>query len=198
MKYTSSPKVVKPKLNLRNTLLGLGFSSAVIIAASDITAPSEGLVLLPYLDPVRIETVCYGTTNKNNIGVVIEDKVYTEQECALMLAKELQEIENKITPLIKTPINDYQKAAFLDFSYNKGVESFRTSTMLGYLNAGNVKASCEQLVKWVFAGNCKQGQKDCVKVGEGVWKFKLKGLVDRSGLEMKYCLGEIKLNENKE
>jgi lysozyme len=192
MTYTKKPKIVKPKLNLRNTLLSLGFSSAVVISATQLTAPSEGLVLTPYLDVVNVKTVCYGTTNKNNIGVVIKDKVYTETECTIMLAKELAEIEKQITPMIKAPINDYQKAAFLDFSYNVGVSTFKKSGVLGYFNAGNTKAGCEKLVEYVFAGVCEATQKDCVLTPSGRWKFKLKGLVERRNLEMKYCLGEIK------
>jgi lysozyme len=192
MTYTNKPKVVKPKLNLRNTLIGLGFSSAVVISATQLTAPSEGLVLSPYLDPVNIVTTCYGTTDKNNIGVVIENKVYTEKECTIMLAKELSEIEKQITPMIKVHINDYQKAAFIDLSYNLGVVGFKKSSVLGFLNAGNIAASCEALMRYVFAGDCKKGQRDCVLTSSGKWKFKLQGLVERRKLEMKYCLGEIK------
>jgi lysozyme len=195
MTYTKNPKVVKPKLNLKNTLLGLGFSSAVVISVTQLIVPSEGIVLPPYLDPAGILTVCIGATNNNTIGFVIENKTYTEEECVILAAREAQEIEKRITPLIKTPINDYQKAAFIDFAYNKGIDAFKNSTILGLLNAGNIKASCEQLTRWVFAGNCKQGTKDCVEVSKGKWKLKLEGLVTRSELEMKYCLGEIKLQE---
>jgi len=192
MTYTKNPKIVKPKLNLRNTLLGLGFSSAVVISATQLTAPSEGLVLTPYLDVMNVKTACYGTTNKNNIGVVIKDKVYTEQECTIMLATELDEIEKQITPMIKVPINNYQKAAFLDFSYNLGTTAFQKSSILGLMNAGNTKAACAILMEYVFAGQCKQGMKDCVLTASGKWKLKLNGLVERRNLEMKYCLGEIK------
>ena len=192
MTYTNKPKVVKPKLNLRNTLIGLGFSSAVVISATQLTAPSEGLVLSPYLDPVNIVTTCYGTTDKNNIGVVIENKVYTEKECTVMLAKELEEIDRQISPLIKVPVTAYQKAAFIDFSYNTGVNAFKKSSILGFLNAGNIKASCEALMKYVFAGDCREGQKNCVLTSGGKWKLKLNGLVKRRELEMKYCLGDIK------
>jgi len=157
-----------------------------------LTAPSEGFVDRPYLDAVGVYTTCYGTTNNNNIGVVIKEKVYTEQECTLMLAQELQEIEHKITPMIKVPVNDYQKAAFLDFSYNLGTTAFQKSSILGLMNAGNTKAACTRLMEYVFAGQCKQGMKDCVLTASGKWKLKLNGLVERRNLEMKYCLGEIK------
>lgn len=186
------PKLKVPKMDMKKYLYGLGFSAAVVISATQLTAPSEGFVDRPYLDVVNVKTACYGTTNKNNIGVVIKDKVYTEQECTIMLATELDEIEKQITPMIKAPINDYQKAAFLDFSYNVGVSAFQKSSVLGFLNAGNTKASCESLMKYVFAGDCKEGQKNCVLTASGKWKLKLNGLVERRNLEMKYCLGEIK------
>ena len=185
--------VTKPKLDMKKYLAGLGFSAAVILSLEHITAPSEGLVLPPYLDVTGVKTVCYGFTNNNNLGIKIKDKIYTEEECTLLAAKELQEVEHKILPMIKAPINDYQKAGFIDFAYNKGVGAFQKSTMLGYFNAGNTKAACEQLTRWVFAGNCKQGERDCVQVSKDVWKFKLQGLVTRSELEMKFCLGTIKL-----
>lgn len=184
-------------MDMKKYLAGLGFSAAVIISATQLTAPSEGFVDRPYLDAVGVYTTCYGTTNNNNIGVVIKDKVYTEQECTLMLAQELQEIEDKITPLIKVQINDYQKAAFLDFTYNFGVATFQKSSVLGLMNAGNTKAACARLMEYVFAGSCKQGMKDCVQTSSGKWKFKFNGLVKRRELEMKYCLGDIKVQGDK-
>lgn len=182
------PKVKLPKMGMKKYLAGLGFSTAVIISATQLTAPSEGFVESPYLDVTGVNTVCYGTTNNNNVGVVIKEKVYTEQECTLMLAQELQEVEKKIAPLIKVEINDYQKAAFLDFSYNLGVGAFQKSTMLGKLNAGNTEGACDELVRYVFAGDCKEGTKGCVKTSSGKWKLKLNGLVERRELEKKYCL----------
>lgn len=189
------PKLKVPKMDMKKYLYGLGFSTAIILSATQLTAPSEGFVDRPYLDVVGVRTACYGTTDNNNIGVVIKDKVYTEQECTLMLAQELQEIENKITPMIKVPVNDYQKAAFLDFSYNLSVSAFQKSSILGLMNAGNTKAACARLMEYVFAGSCKEGMKDCVQTSSGKWKFKLNGLVKRRELEMKYCLGDIKIKE---
>lgn len=197
MNLIKNPTPEKSRVSIKALLLSLGFSSAVIISATNLTAPSEGLITSPYLDGIGLKTVCYGTTNNNNIGVVIKDKTYTEQECTLMLAQELQEIEEKITPMIKVPVNDYQKAAFLDFSYNLGVSAFQKSSILGLMNAGNTKAACTRLMEYVFAGSCKQGMKDCVQTSSGKWKFKFNGLVKRRELEMKYCLGDIKMQDGK-
>lgn len=191
------PKIKIPKMDIKKYLIGLGFSSAVILSATQLTAPSEGFVDTPYFDPVNIKTVCFGQTENSYLKTKIENKQYSEEECVLMLAQELTEVEEQITPLIKVPINDYQKAAFIDFSFNTGVPAFKNSTMLGLLNAGNTRASCEQLMKWVFAGSCKQGTKDCVQTSSGGWKLKLNGLVERRDLEMKYCIGEIKSQDDR-
>ena len=107
---------------LQKKLVALGLSGAAVIAGVKLIAPSEGLVLHPYLDPVSISTVCYGQT-----GVKIENKIYTEDECAILLAEEIITIEERITPLIKVKLNDYQKAAMIDFTYNKGFEAFKNS-----------------------------------------------------------------------
>ena len=198
MNLIKNPTPEKSRVSIKALLLSLGFSSAVIISATNLTAPSEGLITSPYLDGIGLKTVCYGTTDNNNIGVVIKDKVYTEQECTLMLAQELQEIEHKIAPMIKVQINDYQKAAFLDFSYNLGTVAFQKSSILGLMNAGNTKAACTRLMEYIFAGSCKQGMKDCVQTSSGKWKFKFNGLVKRRELEMKYCLGDIKMQDGKQ
>lgn len=177
--------------SLQKKLVALGLSGAAVIAGVKLIAPSEGLVLHPYIDDVGVKTLCYGQT-----GIKIKDKIYTEDECAILLAEEIITIEEKITPLIKVKLNSYQKAAMIDFTYNKGFEAFKNSTMLGKLNAGNTRGACEELTKWVFAGQCKEGQRDCVKTINGTWKFKFKGLVKRQELERQYCLGEIPYDPN--
>lgn len=50
----SLPKIKMPKMDMKKYLLGLGFSAAVVISATQLTAPSEGFVDRPYLDAVGV------------------------------------------------------------------------------------------------------------------------------------------------
>lgn len=62
--------------------------AAVIAAACACATPlimmSEGLRTKPYLDPVKIPTVCYGETQ-------VEMRIYTKDECGALLRKQLAE-----------------------------------------------------------------------------------------------------------
>lgn len=48
------PKIKMPKMDMKKYLLALGFSTAVVISATQLTAPSEGFVDRPYLDSVGV------------------------------------------------------------------------------------------------------------------------------------------------
>ena len=64
-------------------LIALGFSG--ILAAAGVTvATFEGQELTSYVDPVGIETACYGHTE-----TAVIDKEYTEEECLNLLANDL-------------------------------------------------------------------------------------------------------------
>jgi hypothetical protein len=66
-----------------------GAVAACIAAACAVATPlimaSEGLRTKPYLDPVKIPTVCYGETQ-------VEMRAYSKDECGAMLRKRLAAI----------------------------------------------------------------------------------------------------------
>ena len=66
-------------------LIALGLSG-VLAAAGVTVATFEGKELTGYLDPVGIETACYGHTK-----TAIAGKAYTEDECLGLLAQDLDE-----------------------------------------------------------------------------------------------------------
>lgn len=169
-----------------------GLSVGAILAVVFLISPWEGEVKdkqgmhVAYRDPVGIITYCRGLTGKTLTGQIVKtgDK-FTEDECAIEEVSRVKGFETKILNLVKpfnSPsvtvdsrfVSQYEKAALISFTFNVGSGNLATSTLLKYLNKGNHKAACKELVRWVYAN-----------------KQKLPGLVHRRGEEKEWCLGNV-------
>jgi len=51
--------------------------------------------------------------------------------------------------LITVPLNDWQRAALIDFTYNLGAGNLAESTMRRKFNAGDYAGGCAELGRWV-------------------------------------------------
>jgi len=160
---------------LRQTLIGMGLSVPLVLAGTYLTAPSEGLVLGTYKDPVGIVTSCYGHTGKElRMGMK-----FSEKECAKQIGEDLLLHDKQLFQVVKVPYQSpYMHAALVDFTYNVGIGNVKSSTLLKKLNAGDYASACYELTKWVYA---KQN---------GI-AIKLKGLVTRRTKEYQWCMGEV-------
>ena len=157
-----------------------GLTPAAALAGAYLIVPWEGGVdaetntSTPYEDVVGVMTVCYGHT-----GSDIEKRFYTLDECIDLLALDTQEAEDYVDHVIKEPfISDYEKAAYIDFTYNLGVGNLKVSTMAKLINSGKHEEACSELVRWVYAGGKK-----------------LNGLLYRRNVETDFCLGNITVEE---
>lgn len=142
----------------------------------------EGRRLGAYRDPIGIPTICEGWTR----GVQMGDRA-TQAECDMLTRQGIQEawevFERWVPAHVRNGMHDQTLAAFLSFIYNVGpgqagskdgfvwLKSGRHSTMLLRLQAGDVRAACEQLPAWVTAAG-----------------IRLRGLELRRGREMAMCL----------
>lgn len=155
-------------------LLAAGLSMSAAISGVFLVIPSEGLVNATYLDPVGIITACYGHTDPYlKMGTT-----YTHTECLNYLAKDLSKAEVAVNRQVPVPLNTYQKAALISFTYNVGEGRLKSSTMRKLFNQRDYKGGCDQLVYWVYSK-----------------KKKLKGLETRRNLEMSMCLGQMELSD---
>lgn len=146
-------------------LLALGFSG--VLAAVGVTVANfEGKELTGYLDPVGIETACYGHTK-----TAVNGKVYTESECLSLLAQDLSEHNKQLLSAVRVDLSQGEHIAYLSFHYNVGAGNFRRSSLLRYLNEEKRKRACDELQRWIYAGGRK-----------------LTGLIKRRNEERAMCL----------
>lgn len=151
-------------------LSALGVSLAGALSGALLVAPNEGFRANTYLDPVGIATICYGHTGPE----VKPGQKKTEEQCLDNFAEDLEEAEQGVDRVIKVPLNTYQKAALISFTYNVGEGNLRTSTLAKQFNARQYTAGCDSLLGWVYAN-----------------KKKLPGLEVRREQERKMCLGQM-------
>lgn len=106
----------------------------------------EGVRQTAYADPATGRepwTVCYGETE----GVKRGDH-YTLQQCRDMLAKSLEKYAVKLEACVSRPMPDTTYAAFLSLSYNVGSGGFCKSSVARAWNAGDVRVSCDAMLKF--------------------------------------------------
>ena len=134
-------------MTIRNRVLG-GVAATVVALSTPFVAKWEGLELVAYRDIVGVPTVCYGETR----GVQLGDS-YTKDECVAMLQKGLEQYYKSLNVYMTNPnIPVGVQASLLELAYNVGVSDAGNSTMMRLANAGNYKAACEQLDRWIRAG----------------------------------------------
>lgn len=159
--------------DLYQKLIVGGVSSVIALSGAFLVAPSEGLVLGTYKDPVGIVTSCFGHTGPElKLG-----QKFTEEQCLKQLGDDLVKHDKQLSSVVKVAYkSDYQHASLLSFTYNVGLGNVKSSTLLRKLNTYDYDGACYELTKWTF------GTKNGVKV-------KLKGLVVRRTNEYAWCMG---------
>lgn len=167
----------KVKQKLITAFLAVGLSAPAAFVAYDLTAPSEGVSLPVYLDPVGLPTVCVGHMDRKlKLG-----QKFTIEECMELFAKDYKKHQEQLDSVVNVPYkSNWQKEALTDFTFNLGIGNVKSSTLLKLLNQGEHVAACEQLTRWVKAGGKT-----------------LRGLVIRRDKTMPYCLGELSWDKQK-
>jgi len=148
---------------------GTKIAGGVIAAAVSLVATYEGRSLVAYLDPVSVPTICEGYT----LGVRLGD-VATPEACDVLTRIEVVKALSVVDKSVSRPLPDGARVALTSFVYNVGAGAYRDSTLLRLLRAGDIRAACNQLPRWVYA----KGKR-------------LKGLERRREAEKKICLSGL-------
>jgi lysozyme len=116
----------------------------------------------PYLCPAGVPTIGYGATYyQNGKRVTLHDDAITEQEANDLLKFMLGKYEDAVNRYVQEEINQNQFDALVSFTYNVGMESLRTSTLLRVLNNNpNNEEIRTQFMRWTKAnGRVLEGLK---------------------------------------
>lgn len=98
----------------------------------------EGCKLTAYWDEKgKVWTVGYGATGPH----IVEGTVWTQDQADQDLKARLSIIGDEIDGAIIMSLNDNEKAALVDFTYNEGIGNFLRSSVRSELNAGNPKVA---------------------------------------------------------
>ncbi|WP_255444446.1 glycoside hydrolase family protein [Achromobacter sp. LC458] len=79
-------------------------------------------------------------------------RIYTDAECDAWRDADLATADRAVRRLITVPLNEWQRAALIDFTYNPGAGNLGESTMRRKFNAGDYDGGCSALERWVKEG----------------------------------------------
>lgn len=131
---------------LKRRLLTAAGAGALAIAGVLVSHFEPGKVRgKPYIDPVGVLTVCDGHTGPD----IDPRRIYTDAECDAWRDADLAAADVAVQRLITVPLNDWQRAALIDFTYNLGAGNLAASTMRRKFNTGDYAGGCAELSRWV-------------------------------------------------
>lgn len=164
---TSAKPLDNPQNRRAVAVIG-GGAGAIAVLAAALIAPWEGKRNDPYLDIVKVPTVCYGETR-------VPMRRYSDAECSAMLqkavGKDFVPAVLNCTPGLRDPKRINQAVAATMLAYNIGAAGYCRSTAARKFNAGDFVGGCRAFAGWVKAkGRVVQG------------------LVNRRNDEMRICL----------
>lgn len=115
---------------------------------------SEGFSAKPYKCPAGVWTIGLGSTRyEDGTPVKPTDPAITIERARQIVAATLaSEYEPAVNRYVTVPLTQCQYDALVDFAYNAGAQSLRTSTLLKKLNQGDYEGASREFGKWVNGG----------------------------------------------
>jgi lysozyme len=113
-----------------------------------LTESFEGCRLTAYYDAVGVLTIGYGHTGPD----VYPGQIITQAQAETLLLSDVQTAVACVNGNVRVALTQNEFDSLVDFTFNEGVHSFESSTLLRDLNAGNYAAAASQFSAWVMAG----------------------------------------------
>jgi lysozyme len=113
-----------------------------------LTEQFEGCRLTAYQDQVGVWTIGYGHTGPD----VTPGLTITQAQAQAFLAHDVGKAVACVNQFVAIQLTQNEFDALVDFVFNLGTGAFTGSTLLRYLNAGNITAAAAQFDEWDHAG----------------------------------------------
>lgn len=114
----------------------------------DLIKKFEGFSDKEYICPAGKPTIGYG-------HVVLADEYFqepmTRRHAEILLKKDLEPRQKSLNSLLKVNINQNQFDALISLIYNIGVDNFRKSTLLKFINERLFDKVPDQFRRWRFS-----------------------------------------------
>lgn len=121
--------------------------------AIDLIARFEGFSSAPYLDPIGVPTIGYGSTwGRLGSPITLEHPPIDKDEGKALLEMVVRSMEVSIGRLARVALEQHQFDALVSFTYNVGTGNFQRSTMRMKLNRGDYSGAANEFWKWRRAG----------------------------------------------
>lgn len=144
------PMATPPRPGSGKTKAVAVIGAAALAISAPLIAKWEGKRNDPYLDIVRVPTVCYGDTRGVTMGRRVGDA-----ECTDRLYRQIADHAApivKCVPALRQPGREAQLAASVSLAYNIGTAGFCRSTVARRFNAGDWRGGCNAFASWNKAG----------------------------------------------
>lgn len=112
-----------------------------------LTECFEGDILTAYKDQRGVWTIGYGHTGYIHPGMTI-----TQRQAEALLDADIQTAVRCVNDAVDVPLTQPQFDSLVDFAFNVGITSFRHSTLLKEVNAGNFPQALAQFNLWDHCG----------------------------------------------
>lgn len=122
--------------------------AAVLAIAAPVIMKWEGVRYVPYVDPVGVLTVCYGSTGPH----IVRGKQYTKAECEALLDGDMREANSHVRRCIGVPMLRQVEAALTSAVFNAGPKVVCGSTIQKRALANDWPGACAGLDAWKYAG----------------------------------------------
>ncbi|MDA1100828.1 MAG: lysozyme [Proteobacteria bacterium] len=113
----------------------------------------EGFSSVPYLDPIGIPTIGYGSIwGLDRARLTMTHPDISEGDGEILLARMLHHTEKAVRRLIRVPLSEGQFSALVSFTYNLGSGRMQASTLRMKANRGDMAGAADEFPKWRRAG----------------------------------------------
>lgn len=149
-------------LNEFAKLIGFKLDSTLISGQCDISENGfsiirefEGFRLQAYLDTGGVWTIGYGTIKYPDGRKVKSGDTCTQAQAELWLKNDCKWVDSCLDQYVISTINQNQFDALASFVYNIGETAFVKSTMLTFINKGELQSAALQFDRWVYDNSKK-------------------------------------------